>query len=231
MKTIRQQAIQTIKDMDYSDLEALVVKSHDTNSHKWMEVTPGGKVRQAEEADNNSAHYINYPDKEVASIFNINDESCEACGCDICTMYRHAEDGKEAFIEDYGYTEDEWDYCNETSHDDAIVEYELINGGLDGESIREQMIEAIENIEHGYFDDEQTLQWKNFSYEEKELNVRQIDETYQFARDYENAEVAAYNVRVAYENDPEWFGFDVDNLDGFEEDIKNFVNKLYFENE
>ena len=73
--------------------------------------------------------------------------------------------------------------------------------------------------------------WRNFSYEEKELNVRQIDETYQFARDYENAEVAAYNVRVAYENDPEWFGFDVDDLDGFEEDIKNFVNKLYFENE
>ena len=96
--TIRQQAIQTIKDMDYSDLRELVVKSHDTNSHKWMEVYPDGSINEAEEADNNSAHYISYPDKEVATIFNINNESCEACGCDICVMYRHFSEGKEAFI-------------------------------------------------------------------------------------------------------------------------------------
>lgn len=147
----REKAIQQVKHIGYDYLRILVIKSHDTNSHKWMEVTPGGKVRKAEEADNNSAHYVSYPDKPVASIFNINDESCELCNCDICTMYRRFEDGKEAFIQDYGYTEEDWDYCNETSQDDAIVD----NGGLDGEGIREQMIDAIEEIEYGYFDDEE----------------------------------------------------------------------------
>ena len=154
MATIRQNAIQQVKDMEQSYLEKLVVKSHDTHSHKWMEVTPDGRVRETEEADNNTTHWIDYPNKEVASIYNISNESCEACNCDICTMYRHAEDGKDAFIEDYGHTEEEWAYCNETSQDDAIDNYELDNGGLDGEGIREQMIEAIEEIKYGYFNDE-----------------------------------------------------------------------------
>ena len=154
METLRQNAIQQVKDMENSYLMRLVVKSHSTNSHKWVEVTPDGNVHEAEEADNNTTHWIEYPNKEVASIFNINNESCEACGCDICVMYRHAEDGKEAFIEDYGHTEEEWAYCNETSQDEAIIEYELDNGGLDGEGIREQMIEAIEEINFGYFNDE-----------------------------------------------------------------------------
>ncbi len=157
MKTMRQKAIQQVKDMEYSYLKKLVVESHDTNSHKWMEVTPDGNVHETEEADNNTGHYISYPDKPVVSVFNINDESCEACNCDICVMYRHAEDGKEVFIEDYGHTEEEWDYCNKTSQDDAIVEYESGNGGLNAESIREQMIEAIEGIERGYFEDEEEI--------------------------------------------------------------------------
>lgn len=155
MATLRENAIQQVKDMEYDYLRSLVIKSHDTNSHKWMEVTPDGNVHETEEADNNTTHWIDYPNKEVATIFNINNESCEACNCDICVMYRHAEDGKEAFIEDYGHTEEEWDYCNETSLDDAILEFERDNDGLDGESIREQMIDAIEEIDYGYFDDEQ----------------------------------------------------------------------------
>lgn len=155
MATLRENAIQQVKDMEYDYLRSLVTKSHDTNSHKWMEVTPDGNVHETEEADNNTTHWIDYPNKEVATIFNINNESCEACNCDICVMYRHAEDGKEAFIEDYGHTEEEWDYCNETSLDDAILEFERDNDGLDGESIREQMIDAIEEIDYGYFDDEQ----------------------------------------------------------------------------
>lgn len=153
--TLRQSAIHQVKNLEYSYLRRLVVMSHDTNSHKWIEVRPDGMVYQTEETDNNTTHWINYPNKEVASIFNINDESCEACNCDICRMYRHAEDGKEAFIDDYGHTEDEWNYCIVTNKDDAIVEYEIENGGLEGEGIREQMIDAIEEIEYGYFNDEQ----------------------------------------------------------------------------
>lgn len=70
--------------------------------------------------------------------------------------------------------------------------------------------------------------WSDFSYEDKELNVSQMNDTYQFARDYEDAETAAYNVRNAYENDPEWFDFEVGNLDAFESDIKEIISTLYF---
>lgn len=151
--TMRQKAIDYVNDMSGEQLDHLLVCGHETNSHKWMEVEPDGTVHETEEADNNTTHWIKYTTKKVASIYNICDESAEACPCDICTMYRHFKDmDKEEFIE--CYSEEDWDYCNETSLDDAILVFERDNGGLTGEDIREQMITAIEELEYGYFDDE-----------------------------------------------------------------------------
>lgn len=153
MDTLREQAKGYVNAMSDDELEGMIVRAHKTNSHKWVECMPDGTVHKTEAADNNTTHWIKYPTKEVASIYNICDESAETCNCDICTMYRHFEDmDKEEFIE--RYSEEDWDYCNETSLNDAILEFERDNGGLTGEDIREQMITAIEELEYGYFDDE-----------------------------------------------------------------------------
>ena len=70
--------------------------------------------------------------------------------------------------------------------------------------------------------------WSDMGSDEQELNVRQMNDTYNFATDYEDAKAAAAAVRVAYENDPAWFGFVVDDLDEFEQDIEENVDYLYF---
>lgn len=70
--------------------------------------------------------------------------------------------------------------------------------------------------------------WGDMSSDEQEQNVRQMNDTYQFATDYEDAKAAAAAVRTAYEADPAWFGFEVDDLDEFEQDIEENVDYLYF---
>lgn len=70
--------------------------------------------------------------------------------------------------------------------------------------------------------------WSDMGSDEQELNVRQMNDTYNFAADYEDAKAAAAAVRTAYEADPAWFGFVVDDLDEFEQDIEENVDYLYF---
>lgn len=153
MKTNREKAIEYINVMDVYDLNFLVVRAHDMRTHQWVECEPDGDIHEAEEVDNNTLHWIDYPNKEVAKIYDICQESAEPCNCDICTMYRDSEDmGKEEFVEHY--SEDDWNYCNETSLNDAILDFERENDGRTAEGIREQMIDAIKEIEYGYFDDE-----------------------------------------------------------------------------
>ena len=150
--TLRQKAIDFVNNMTDDEFDRLVVLGHDTHSHNWMEVYPNGNVHEAEEADNNTTHWIEYPKKSVASIYNIHNECAEACNCDICTMYRRFnDDEKESFIEDYG--QEEWDYCNQNNQMEAILDHEHDNGFY-GDDIREQMVSAIKDIEYGYFDDE-----------------------------------------------------------------------------
>lgn len=69
--------------------------------------------------------------------------------------------------------------------------------------------------------------WNEFTYEEKSLMTSQLNETYVFADNYGNAADAAYNVRVGYEENPDWFDFNVSDLDKFEEDIKLFVARYF----
>ena len=69
---------------------------------------------------------------------------------------------------------------------------------------------------------------KNWNETNKELMIKQINETYQFSKNYSTAEDAAYNVRLGYENDPEWFSFVVDDLDAFEDDVKRIINETFY---
>ena len=66
--------------------------------------------------------------------------------------------------------------------------------------------------------------WSNFTVEEKALNFRQIMETYDTS-DSDNAQDIAYSIRYGYENDPDWFGFKVDDLDKFESELKDMLVK------
>ena len=151
--SLRHKAIEFVEEMDDEKLDDMVVRAHDGSTHQWMQCFPDGTVSETEEVDNNTTHWIDYPDKAVANIYNICPASAGACSCDTCTMYRHFEDmSKEVFID--RYSEEDWDYCNRTSLDDAILESERDNDGLCGGDIREEMISAIEEIEYGYFDDE-----------------------------------------------------------------------------
>lgn len=150
----RQRALDAVHDWDDDELDDMVVRGHTGSTHQWVECCPDGSVWKVEEADNNTTHWIDYPNKAVASIYDICRAGGSRCDCDICTMYRHFEDmDKEEFIE--SYSEEDWDYCYENSLKEAILVFERDNDGLSGEGIREQMIDAIKEIEYGYFDDEE----------------------------------------------------------------------------
>ena len=62
--------------------------------------------------------------------------------------------------------------------------------------------------------------WTNFCWEEKIRQVLLIDETYMFSTSYSSVEDAVYNVIIGYENDPEWFDFEVEDFGQFEQDLK-----------
>lgn len=70
--------------------------------------------------------------------------------------------------------------------------------------------------------------WNNMTWEEKVNEVVVINDTYKFSTDYEDAATAAWNVRNAYENVPESFDFEVEDLDKFENELKDIIESNYF---
>lgn len=68
------------------------------------------------------------------------------------------------------------------------------------------------------------MNWNELTNNEKMNEVRTLNETYVFAQ-YSDAETAAYNVRLGIENNPEWFDFDVSNLDDFEGELSELVKE------
>lgn len=65
--------------------------------------------------------------------------------------------------------------------------------------------------------------WHEMSFEEKSLMVAQIEESYQNKTLFKNAADAAHNVRIGYEEDPDWFNFEVTDLDEFEEGYAELI--------
>ena len=150
MKTIREQAKDFVNGLDYDTVNEWTIAQHSSMTHMWVQVYPDGQVSETEEADNNTTHWIDYPDKQVASIYEISRATAEPCGCDICTMYRHfEEEDKEDFIAMYG--EEDWEYCNETPYEEALRDCDMLKRNSD---ILHEMLDAIDNIDYGYFDDE-----------------------------------------------------------------------------
>lgn len=150
--TNREKAIQYVKELDDDFFSDLIVRSHNNQTHKWIEVYPNGNVHETEEADNNTSHWVEYPKKEVECIYDIHQESCEACSCDTCYEYRNFEElSKEEFIEEY--SEEAWNYWQKYGLESALLDVAHDNGVYE-EDIRDEIIRNIENIYHGYFDDE-----------------------------------------------------------------------------
>ena len=62
------------------------------------------------------------------------------------------------------------------------------------------------------------------SYEDKVRNISEINETYNFASYYSDAADAAANIRTGYDEDPNWFGFEVeDEGDWWEEELTDLI--------
>ncbi len=151
MKT-REKAINAINNLDADVLKEYLIGSHSTRSHRWVEVEPDGEVHQTEECDNYSTHWIDYPHKEVAEIYEISRNSAEPCSCAMCREYRDFKSmDKEDFVE--SYSQDSYEYWRDTDIDTALYDFETDNGRFP-EDIREEMIDAVDGIEYGYFDDE-----------------------------------------------------------------------------
>jgi len=152
MSTLREQAKAYVNAMSDDELESMIVRAHATNSHKWVECMPDGTVHETEEADNNTTHWIDYPRKAVATIYNIANECAGACNCDTCTMYRQlTECDEEEWVERWG--QDALDYCKTYTLEQALLD-DAREAGISSETIREQMLDAIDELEHGYFNDE-----------------------------------------------------------------------------
>ena len=149
---LREKAIESVRQISDNQLKQVLIDSHLCMNHKWVCVYPDGSISETEEADNNTTHWVSYPEKEVVNIYTISTATCEPCNCDICVEFRHFERlDKQEFIEAYG--EDEWNYCNETELENAILEY-CRDNGISQYDIVDEMIDNIEGIEYGYFDDE-----------------------------------------------------------------------------
>lgn len=64
--------------------------------------------------------------------------------------------------------------------------------------------------------------WNELTGAEKDLAVRQLDETFCFSN-YPDAATAAYNVRTGYENDPFFFAFAVSDFAAFESELTDLI--------
>ncbi len=165
MKTIREKAKENVQELSYETLHDWAVSEHTSRTHRWVEVHPDGDVSETEEADNNTTHWVDYPNKEVASIYEISAESCEPCNCDICCLYQDYEDGdKEEFL--CGHSEEDWEYCQENTLEQALRDNDSLKSASD---IRDEMLDNIDEIYYGYFDDEtvKKMTWEEYNSSEQ----------------------------------------------------------------
>lgn len=150
--TNREKAKAQIQNFSEEYLTEIITAPHTSLTHRWIEVGADGIVHEAEAADNNTEHYISYPDLPVAIVYNICDAAGELCGCDDCVMYRRYEDfSEEEFVE--RYDEDTLEYCKSHTHQESLLETANDNG-ISGEVIQREMLAHLEEIPYGYFSDE-----------------------------------------------------------------------------
>lgn len=156
--TAREKALAYVHSYDQEYLSDLIVRGHSTHSHEWLAVEPDGVVHEIEDSDNSTRHYVNYPDKPVKNIYDIHSQSAESCNCDVCSMYRRYEDvvdgamDEEDFIKTYGAGA--YERCENNSLESAILDKSHDEGVYESD-VHDKIIEAINNIPYGYFEDEE----------------------------------------------------------------------------
>lgn len=156
-KAKARQQIQALSDKKINNW---VVAQHHSSTHRWVEVYPNGDIVITEEADDNTSHYIDYPDTEVACLYEIASSNSWNCGCDTCAMYEQyweldndeysadaKEELREEFIEKWG--EEMLEYCEHNEWGDVILEEADINA----DDIRELMYQALNDIDDDYWED------------------------------------------------------------------------------
>ena len=153
MRTNRAIAKDNINSFTGKELTEMMIENHlNSRTHKGVEVYPDGEVHVAEEADNNTMHYIDYPNKPVESIYEITSSTGSVCDCDVCAEHgQFLEMDKDEFIREYG--EDSYEFWQTTSLEDALADY-THDAGVYEDDIRQDMLNAIDEIEYGYFEDE-----------------------------------------------------------------------------
>jgi len=147
MKTLREIAKENASKLISENIDRYNELAHLSHNHIWLEAHPNGDVTEAEEADRNTTHWIDYPNKEVESIYTI--ANCEYCDCDVCASWQQSGDDDitdEEFESRWGFSKEDVgnDFC---SH---LRDYDAYNGDIEDDALA-----AIDDIEYGYFDDEQ----------------------------------------------------------------------------
>lgn len=150
--TIRERVKQAIESYDHDDIITWVVANHRSYSFQWVEVYPNGDINEAVETSIHTKHYINYPTKEVAKLYHIASDCDQFCNCDVCTMFNnHEVMTEEEFVKEW--SQEDYDFCEDTSRGEAIIDHWRDHGGCEDDII-DEMLEALNAIPYGYFDDE-----------------------------------------------------------------------------
>lgn len=154
-KSIRDTVKAKIEEIAGTNHKEWCVQSHRSHTHQWVEVYPDGTVCETEEADDNTGHYLEYPNRPVATLLEIASSSSGYCDCDVCCAIKRYEEylrnemDAEEFNQLTGYDAAEFD---EYSLHDLYEDHELATSEWD---YVEEMLDALESIEYGYFDDEE----------------------------------------------------------------------------
>lgn len=150
METIREQVKREIENYKYESLVRFLVKQHTSCTHQWLQVYPDGKICETEEADDYTSHYISYPDKEVACLYDIALSNACYCDCDTCKQYSDIDElDKEDFV--YTWGEDIYEYCLHEPFEQGLIDECPAGWHLD---MIKEMLETLNDIPYGYFDDE-----------------------------------------------------------------------------
>lgn len=124
--------------------------SHTGNTHVWLCAGEDGDVWETEEADMQTNHYYDYPNNPIANILNIC--SCDSgyCDCDACLSWRD--------LEDDNISDEEFEQRWGCERDKKELEYGFASWLRDWDAYyadyAQDVIDAINDIEYGYFDDE-----------------------------------------------------------------------------
>lgn len=124
--------------------------SHTGNTHVWLCAGKDGDVWETEEADMQTGHYYDYSHEPIANILDIC--SCDSgyCDCDACVSWRD--------LEDDNISDEEFERRWGCERDKKELEYGFASWLRDWDAYysdyAQDAINNINDIEYGYFDDE-----------------------------------------------------------------------------